>query len=350
MASTILLVDDQRDILRLLHSTLDTLKNNELEIIEAQSGEEALLEAGFQKIDLLITDYLLPGINGVELMHKMRVRNPEARVVLISGVSDRKARDEMLNAGANAIFDKPIPLADFLDKVELILGLVRTIFPTDPGSKTESQRLSISNLLANFRQDIKARAVFLVNERGLVVERAGDLLDSSLEVSLLSALSAIIGAALKVAKINRQDVLNQYSIFPGGDQDLVLFPVDVSYSLLLAGNGFAKRETLHDTVEALLTLRNEIGKSLRSMDATDEQPDSGEASPFASMEKAKPSDLPLSPGLEALLREAGTKKLNPKEVDAFWQQATEKSENKDPKPEGISYKEARKRGLTPRVN
>ncbi len=85
MASTVLLVDDQRDILRLLHSTLDTLKNKEIEIIEAPSGEEALLEVGRHKIDLMITDYLLPGINGVELMHKVRVRNPDVRVILITG-------------------------------------------------------------------------------------------------------------------------------------------------------------------------------------------------------------------------------------------------------------------------
>ena len=55
MDSNILLVDDQRDILRLLHSTLDTLKKKEIKIFEAPSGEEALLESGRRKIDLLIT-------------------------------------------------------------------------------------------------------------------------------------------------------------------------------------------------------------------------------------------------------------------------------------------------------
>ena len=43
MTSTILLVDDQHDILRLLHSTFAALNNEGLEIIEAPSGEEALL-------------------------------------------------------------------------------------------------------------------------------------------------------------------------------------------------------------------------------------------------------------------------------------------------------------------
>src|SRR3990172_7493651 len=131
MSHNILVVDDQRDILRLLHATLDTLKQPELKIFEAPSGEEALLESSRNKIDLLITDYMLPGMSGVELMHKVRARHPDAKVVLITGVTDRKVRDEMLNAGALAIFDKPIPMADFLDVVERGLGLVQTIFPPE---------------------------------------------------------------------------------------------------------------------------------------------------------------------------------------------------------------------------
>jgi len=128
MDRAVLIVDDQRDILKLLRATLESLKNRELKIFEAPSGEEALLESARHKIDLLVTDYLLPGMTGVELMHKIRAKHPEAKVILITGMTDRKVRDEMLNAGATAIFDKPIPLADFLDAVERGLGLVRTIF------------------------------------------------------------------------------------------------------------------------------------------------------------------------------------------------------------------------------
>src|SRR6266545_960960 len=104
-APIILLVDDQRDIVRLLHSTLQTL-GHQLDIIDAPSGEEALLEASRKKIDLLVADYLLPGISGVELMRKVRARNPELKVIFISGVTERKARSEMLSAGAVAVFDK----------------------------------------------------------------------------------------------------------------------------------------------------------------------------------------------------------------------------------------------------
>ena len=329
MAPTILLVDDQRDILRLLHSTLDTLKIKELEIIEAPSGEEALLEVGRRRVDLLVTDYLLPGITGIELLHKMRVRYPGVRVILITGISDRKAREEMLNAGAVAMFDKPIPLADFLDIVERSLGLVRTIFPTETDARTEAKRSRVSDLLANFRQDIKASAVFLLNDRGLVVARAGDLRDSSLEVSLVSALNAMFSAGLKVAKSNRQENLDQYFVFNGGDNDLILVPVDPSYALLLAGSGIAKRAVIMDTVDALMAVRNEVGKSLRSMGVTAEftkpPPDPPQQKKGKDAEHRAES---TAPEIEALLKDTGRIKVKQEEMDAFWDQAARKHANR----------------------
>jgi CheY-like chemotaxis protein len=350
MKHGILLVDDQRDILRLLHSTLDTLKSQELDIIESPSGEEAMLEMGRHQIDLLVADYLLPGMTGIELMHKVRAKHPNVKVILISGMTDRKARDEMLNAGAVAIFDKPIPLADFLDVVERSLGLVRTIFPPESDARTQAKRSRISDLLANFRQDIKANAVFLLNDRGLVMARAGDFHDGSMEVSLLSALTAVFSAGLKIAKFNRQDSLEQYFVFSGGDQDLLLIPVDPSYYLLLAGAGLARRESILDTVDALLAVRNEVGRTLRSMGVTAELKEPPAQPAAAPGKKGKTGELPAaspSPEIEALLKDASKKKIKPEEVDAFWNQAAEQHANKTNNPEVISYEEARKMGLTP---
>ncbi len=347
MAPTILLVDDQRDILRLLHSTLDTLKLKELEILEAPSGEEALLAIGRHRIDLLVTAYKLPGITGIELMHKLRVRHPDVRVILITTMSDRKARDEILNAGAVAIFDKPIPLADFLDIVERSLGLVRTIFPIETDARTEAKRSRVSDLLANFRQDIKANAVFLLNDRGLVLARAGDLRDSSLEVSLVSALNAMFSAGLKVAKSNRQDKLDQYFVFNGGNNDLILIPIDPSYALLLAGSGLSNRDTVMDTLTAMMAVRDELAKSLRSMGVTNELKDAQATTPRKRGKTGELRSGPVAPEMEALLSDASRKKVTLEEMDAFWDQAAREHANKTTNPEVIPYEQARKMGLTP---
>jgi CheY-like chemotaxis protein len=344
----ILLVDDQKDIVRLLHSTLQTL-GHQLDIVDAPSGEEALLEASRRGVDLLVADYLLPGISGVELMHKVRARNAELKVIFISGVTDRKARDEMLHAGAVAIFDKPIPLADFLDAVERSLGLVRTIFPPESGRESDEHRQSLSELLAGFRQKINADAVFLISDRGRVLARAGDLYDSSMEVSLLSALMAIYSAGLKVSRFIRQERLENYHVFRGGDHDLILIPVNSAHALLLAGRDLAKADRILQTVDGMLFVRGDVENVLQSLGVApavmvtesnlpEAEHGAGETIPAEVVEP----DVDV----EALFASAG-KKSNVKDLDAFWDEAVEKTGNLPINPDVISYDEARKLGLTP---
>ena len=345
----VLLVDDQRDIVRLLHSTLQTL-GHPMDIIDAPSGEEALLEASRRKVDLLVADYLLPGISGVEMMRKIKARNPEMRVIFISGMTERKARDEMLNAGAIAIFDKPIPLADFLDAVERGLGLVRTIFPMETTKETEERRQSLSELLSGFRQKIKADAVFLINSRGRVLARAGDLYDSSMEVSLLAALMGIYAAAFKVSRIIRQERLDNYHVFRGGDHDLILIPVDSSHALLLAGRGLANSERILQTVEGMLFVRGDVENVLKSLGVTssedtaetDEAEKDEEPVVFVPEQEEEPEP---EVDVEALFAAVDKKKTV--DVDAFWDDAIEKTGNIPINPDVITFADAQKLGLKP---
>jgi DNA-binding response OmpR family regulator len=344
-APTILLVDDQRDIVRLLHSTLQTL-GHELDIIDAPSGEEALLEASRKKIDLLVADYRLPGISGVELMRKVRARYPELKVIIISGVTERKARSEMLNAGAAAIFDKPIPLADFLDAVERNLGLVRTIFPPESSREAEEHRQTLAELLSGFRQKINADAIFLISDRGRVLARAGDLYDSSMEVSLLSALMAIYSAGLKVSRFIHQDNLDNYHVFRGGDHDLILIPVDSSHALMLAGKDLVQADRILETVDGMLSVRGQVENVLQSLGVAPApmitEPSIPEPEPLS----LEPEEPEPEVDLDALFATA-SQNSTVKDVDAFWDEAVEKTSNIPTNPDVISFEEARKLGLTP---
>lgn len=348
----VLIVDDQRDIIRLLHSTLQTL-GHQMEIVDAPSGEEALLVASRRKVDLLVADYLLPGISGVELMRKVKARNPEMRVIFITGMTDRKARDEMLNTGALAIFDKPIPLADFLDAVERGLGLVRTIFPMETASETEAHRQSLADVLAGFRQKIKADAVFLINQRGRVLARAGDLYDSSMEVSLVAALMGIYSAALKVSRIIHQEHPDNFHVFRGGDHDLILIPVDNSHALLLAGRGIADAQRILQTVDGMLFVRGDLENILRSLGVAAAEPGGEPLAPEAEAAEPlppfvlKPAPVPEPEvDVDALLAAASKKKLA-QDADAFWEEAVEKAGNIPINPDVITFAEAQKLGLKP---
>ena len=347
----ILLVDDQRDIVRLLHATLQTL-GHKMDIVDAPSGEEALLAASRRKVDLLVADYLLPGISGVELMRKIRVRNPDMKVIFISGMTERKARDEMLNAGAIAIFDKPIPLADFLDAVERGLGLVQTIFPPETSKEAETHRQSLSELLGGFRQKIKADAVFLISDRARVLARAGDLYDSSMEVSLLSALMAIYSASLKVARFIHQENLENYHVFRGGDHDLLLIPVDTTHAMLLAGKELAKSDRILQTVEGMLFVRGDIENVLRSLGvapepvATEAAVPAGEAAEAVSIFEPEEVEPEPEVDVDALFASA-SKTPKVQDLDAFWDDAVEKTGNIPINRDVITFEDARKLGFDP---
>src|SRR5258706_8437509 len=146
MTYRVLIVDDQKDVSRLLRSALETIEHR-LEVVEAPSGEEAILEATRSKVDLLISDFRLPGITGVELMKKFRLRNPDVKVILITGVSDTKSVKEINDSKADAYFAKPVPMGDFLDAVERTLGLTRTI--VNATSSEPSAEEPKSNALAD---------------------------------------------------------------------------------------------------------------------------------------------------------------------------------------------------------
>ena len=77
VAYRILIVEDQREVSLLLRSALQTLEHD-LEVVEIPSGEEAILDASRNKVDLLVTDYRLAGITGIELMRKVRSHRPAA--------------------------------------------------------------------------------------------------------------------------------------------------------------------------------------------------------------------------------------------------------------------------------
>ena len=336
----VLIVEDQREVSRLLHASLDTLEQD-IQVVEIPSGEEAILDASRNKTDLLIADYRLPGITGIELMRKIRHHQPAIKVLLITGLTDPKVRAEAAEARVDAFFLKPIPIADFLDAVERNLGLVESHLPAEPIAppKTE-EKVNIADLLAGLRKELKATAVILLNDRGIIQARAGDLPDSSVEVALVSSLLAIYSAGQKISHLTGQKRASSWHIFYNGDYDVIFAPVGLTHAILLIGKKLAAEERTFKTLKAFAAVREPIKKGL------------GDTSPLpAKAATDEAVTTPLESGeqsakeLEPLLKEA-RKKLKPKDVDAFWDTAADKLKT-PAKSDMLSYEQARQLGLTP---
>lgn len=337
----ILIVEDQREVSRLLRTALETL-DYKLTVAEIPSGEEAVLDSSRNKIDLLVADYRLPGITGIELMRKVRKNHPKAKVILVTGQTDPRVRKEVAEAGADAFFIKPVPMADFLDAVERHLGLVETFLPPEPIAVDEEEvRRSLPDLLASLRQELEASAVLLLNDEGRVLARAGDLPDNSGEVSLLSSLLSIYSASQKISYHLGQKASSSWHVFDGGKYDLLFAPVGKTHAMLVMGKKLADESRVRKAVAVFSASRDYIEKEL------------GEALVLEQTDKAV--EEPAAPAVEAVEESAkeleplfkdAKKKLKPTELDAFWDQAAD--QHKAPtKPDMLSYDQAKQLGLAP---
>jgi CheY-like chemotaxis protein len=335
----ILIVEDQREVSRLLRSALETLEHK-MDVIEIPSGEEAILDSSRNPVDLLVSDYRLPGMTGIELMRKVRKYHPEMKVILITGQTDPKIRKEVAEAGADAFFIKPVPIADFLDSVERHLGLVETILPPEPIAADDDEEIqrNLPDLLAHLRQELEAIAVLLLGDTGRVLARAGDLPDSNDEISLLSSLLSIHSAGQKVSRLIGQKVASNWYVFDGGKYDLIFAPVGMTHAMLVIGKKLAQEDRVLKTVDIFSAARKIIESALGEVVSGTTATHEPLTTPMEVVEQSARE-------LEPLFKEA-RKKLKPADVNDFWDKAADK--HKAPtKPDMLSYDQAKQLGLAP---
>ncbi len=117
---TILIVEDEGGIRALVRKIL---RRQGYHVLEASNGEEALdvLREHAGTIDLLLTDVMMPGMNGVDLSYRAVEVQPAIRVLFVSGYTD----ESLLEAGrfpqGTAFLQKPFTLGGLLGKVREVL-------------------------------------------------------------------------------------------------------------------------------------------------------------------------------------------------------------------------------------
>ena len=137
--ATILLVEDEMPLRRLLFQVLTAAGHA---VLEAANGEEALAlgERRSQPIDLLLTDVVMPGMSGPELVGRLRSVRPNLPVLYMSGY-DRDLIDQKTLETAAGFLPKPFGPRALLEGVDQLLGVAGTVSPSGYGrGKTEEGR------------------------------------------------------------------------------------------------------------------------------------------------------------------------------------------------------------------
>lgn len=116
----ILIVDDEEKLVLGLQLGLEMLPNCEVAV--ATDGRQALQLCEQRSFDLLITDYQMPGMNGIALAKHIRRLYPQTVIIMITGGGGEMLQEQIKGTSIQRILDKPVGLSDIRGAVLQALG------------------------------------------------------------------------------------------------------------------------------------------------------------------------------------------------------------------------------------
>ena len=118
-SETVLVVDDDPIILSLIEAEIEFYGYKPL---LAANGEEALSLAEKEEIDLLVTDVMMPGMNGIDLAKKFALINPQAKILFMSGYICPSLAHQGIPESEYAFVQKPFAPKTLVKKMRNVLS------------------------------------------------------------------------------------------------------------------------------------------------------------------------------------------------------------------------------------
>ncbi|WP_028530887.1 response regulator transcription factor [Paenibacillus sp. HW567] len=142
MEQSILVIDDEAKISRLLELEL-THEGYRVEI--AETGREGLEKALSQEWELIILDIMLPELNGVEVLRRLRKVDAYTPVILVTARNTTSEKVAGLDQGANDYITKPFEIEELLARIRANIRLRGTL----PSPVESPAHIQIENLIIN---------------------------------------------------------------------------------------------------------------------------------------------------------------------------------------------------------
>jgi CheY-like chemotaxis protein len=200
----VLIVDDEDGVLSVLKNSLRKL-GEEFRVSTAAGGEAALEQLIQRKFDLVVTDYKMAGMNGLELLEKIHSAHPDTRVILMTAYGNAAVEDEASRLQAYRYLPKPLEIESFRQIVREAAG--------SAGSAgilvlSEKNYREVTGVLTQLQGDVGARCILLTDNDGRQIARTGDMEDLKLPqiASLLGGSITTLDEAGKTIDKNEEGV------------------------------------------------------------------------------------------------------------------------------------------------
>jgi len=178
--STILIIDDERIILDL---TTIILKNRGYDVMASHDAVTGIEMARKSNPDLVLMDYMMPGMDGLVALKELRRLLPDTYVIMFTGKGSEEIAVELMKAGASDYILKPFNNQDLTDRIENVLR-IRTMEMSNRRLLLEREKLIEE--IASWNRELESR----VRDKTEALEKAQHEIVQTEKLASLGYLSA----------------------------------------------------------------------------------------------------------------------------------------------------------------
>ena len=144
----ILIVDDDREMTLSLKGFFTALGYDMWAVL---SGEDALQIIDSEKLDLILLDVRMPGVDGIQILKKVRKEKPKTKVIIITA-HGKEVKEEVESLGIDGFFAKPVDFTRLIDRIRYVLDKTQKDTRFYPSKEKEEPEI---------KETPKARLLFL---------------------------------------------------------------------------------------------------------------------------------------------------------------------------------------------
>jgi CheY-like chemotaxis protein len=185
----ILIVDDEQSILNALAQVL-TIVDSNITVDVASSAEQALTALNTKEVDVVITDLMLPQMNGLDLSKAIREKSPQTKLILMTAYGNEFIQQQAQHNGCLAYIEKPF-------EIDQILSCLSDVFSPKVRLQLALRKFVLSDIIKLFDSKQESGVLLLTvgQKQGYLILDNGNLVDAKLGTeSGVIALSQIVAA------------------------------------------------------------------------------------------------------------------------------------------------------------
>ncbi len=268
----ILIVDDAKDILFLLQLSLKKL-GSDFKVSTAMDGPSALEKIRQEKFDLVLADYMMPGMTGMDLAQQVQQISPDTRLILMTAYDTPLLREQVQLMALSGFVSKPFTVPQVMKVINQVLAKTPEELSPEQNSHLDSNiSQTIFDALRTLYNKIGARYVVLLDYAGQPIKWVGQVDQKNLSRLATFVASNFRSMTELAGSLGENSHNFKSSYFEGVDYHIYAYEINPDFLLAVVFSISEKPGTVwlytRQTAETLQIILERVSKSSMINDNT----------------------------------------------------------------------------------